>query len=150
MRIQALFIIVVINVAVAAEAKVTAADLVGKWFRHVTAEAPTGFDIVFRADHSFDYVGGDAHGAGKWKLHGGKKLELIYHYDYDRKPISNSSPRQWILIESLSKGRMQVRWYSWEYNKDVPPAANVKPLTPQVWTKQRSRSNQSMQRPLPY
>jgi hypothetical protein len=86
------------------------------------------FAISFRADHSFDYVGGVGHGAGKWLLHDGKNLELIYHYDYDPKPISDSSKRSWIVIDSIGKGRMQVRW-------DLSPSGQLS--SSDVWTKQR-------------
>jgi hypothetical protein len=133
MRPQTLLIIIAIHVAVAADAQVTAADLVGKW----VGDAPAGFHIVFKADHSFDYISGDAHGMGKWELHEGKKLELIFHYDYDPEPISSLSKRSWILIDSLSKDHMRVRKYSWEYNKNISPAPDVQPLPAEVWTKQQ-------------
>jgi hypothetical protein len=73
-------------------------------------------------------MGGDAHSAGKWKLHDGNKLELILHYDYDPKPISHLSKREWIIIESISKGRMRLRWYSSFSGHLLPP---------EVWTKRR-------------
>ena len=105
-----LLISLLITAAAAADGEATSAGLVGQWFRVAPSEHPVTFAISFRADHSFDYVGGDAHGAGKWLLHGGRNLELIYHYDYDPKPISDSSKRSWIVIDSVSKGRMRVRW----------------------------------------
>lgn len=98
-----------LSIAVAASAEVTPAELVGEWHGG-TSSIPVRY--IFRADHSFDSSGGDTHTAGKWKLHGGNKLELIIHYDYDPKPISSSSPRQWALIESIRKGRMRLKWYS--------------------------------------
>jgi hypothetical protein len=134
MRIQAVLICLLLAIAVA-DAGVTSADLIGQWTGGTLGHGDWR-SFTFRADHSFDGTGGDAISAGKWKLHG-NKLELILHYDYDPKPISSSSPREWALIESISKGRMRVRWYSWEYNKDVSPAPDVKPLPPEVWTKRR-------------
>jgi hypothetical protein len=122
-----LLMLLVANVAVAAGAEVTSADLVGKW----VGNAPAGFHIVLRADHSFDYIGGDAHGAGKWKLHDGKKLELIYHYDYDPKPISSSSKRSWLIIDSISKDRVRLTWY----DKDLSPGFQYS--SPEIWTKRR-------------
>jgi len=134
MRTQALPILFLLTVAVAAGADVTSADLIGEWTSGRPSEGAWR-DFTFRADHSFNGIGGDAVSAGKWKLHRGNRLELIIHYDYDPKPISSSSPREWALIEPLSKGRMRVRWYGWEYNKDVSPPPDVQPLPPEVWTK---------------
>lgn len=121
--------------AVAIGDQIRSADLVGEWTSGRPSEGGWR-DFTFRPDHTFDGTGGDAHSAGKWKLHDGNKLELIIHYDYDANPITSASPREWALIESLSKGRMRVRWYSWEYNK-VSPAPDVRPLPSEVWTKRR-------------
>jgi hypothetical protein len=97
-----------LSIAVGASAEVTPAELVGQWHGG-TSSRPVRY--IFRADHSFDSSGGDTHTAGKWKLHHGNKLELITHYDYDSKPISRSSPREWMIIESIDKGRMRFRRY---------------------------------------
>ena len=78
-----------IDLAVAAKAEVTSADLIGEWTSGRPSEGAWR-DFTFRPDHTFDGMGGDAHSAGKWKLHHGNKLELIIHYDYDPKPISRN------------------------------------------------------------
>ena len=135
MRTHALLTMFLLSVAVAARAEVTSADLIGHWTSGKPEEGAWR-DFTFRADHSFDGIGGDARSAGKWKLHG-NKLELILRYDYEREPISRLSRREWAIIESISKDRMRVRWYSWEYNKDISPAPDVKPLPPELWTKRR-------------
>jgi hypothetical protein len=127
MRTQALLTMFLLSVAVAAPAETTSADLIGRWTSGKPEEGAWR-DFTFRADHSFDGIGGDAHSAGRWKLHAGHKLELIIHYDYDPKPITTSSPRQWALIDSLRDGRMRVRWYS---------SFDRQPLPPEVWTKRR-------------
>jgi hypothetical protein len=123
-----LLISLLISAAAAADGEATSTRLLGQWFRLASSQHPGTFAISFRADHSFDYVGGDAHGAGKWLLHDGNNLELIYHYDYDPKPISDSSKRSWIVIYSISKNRMQVRW-------DLSPSGQLSSF--EVWTKQR-------------
>jgi hypothetical protein len=128
MRRRILLITFLVGVAAAAAAEITSADLVGEWFGG-TSSIVTRY--TFRADHSFDYTGGDAHGAGKWRLHDGKKLELIYHYDYERKLISSLSKRDWIVVESVSKGRLRFRWY----HKDLSPGFQLS--SPEVLTKQR-------------
>jgi hypothetical protein len=125
MRIRVQLTTFLLSIAVAASAEVTPAELVGEWHGG-TSSIPVRY--IFRADHSFDGIGGDAHSAGKWKLHGGNKLELIIHYDYDPKPISSLSPRSWMLVDSLSSGRMRVRSYSSDGHYLSPPT---------VWTKRR-------------
>jgi hypothetical protein len=127
MRTHALLTLFLLSAAVAARAEVTSADLIGHWTSGKPEEGAWR-DFTFRADHSFDGIGGDAISAGKWKLHPRNKLELIIHYDHDRKPISDSSPREWVLIDSISKGRMRLRWYS-SFNGHLLP--------PEVWTKRR-------------
>ncbi len=89
---------------------ITSRELIGTWTGGTDAYGEVT-RYTFRADHSFDFIGGDTHWAGKWKLQRGNKLELITHYDYDPKPISSSSPRQWMIIESIHKGRMRFRRY---------------------------------------
>ena len=118
-----LLIILLLGLAVAASGEVTSADLVGKW---IGGSRSVPVDYTFRADHAFHCAGGDVVGAGTWRIHGGKKLELIYHYG--TKPISSSSGRDWFLIDSISKGRVRVRRYS-RLNGQLLPA--------EVWTKQR-------------
>ena len=77
-------------ITVAGRAEVGSANLIGQWTSGKPSEGSWRC-FTFRADHSFDGIGGDAHSAGKWKLHHGNKLEMIIHYDYDPKPISSSS-----------------------------------------------------------
>jgi hypothetical protein len=132
MRRYALLITSLLAVTVAARAQVTSADLVGEWLmRRPALTNRLDCNFTFGANHSFDYVRGDVHGAGKWKLHAGNKLELIYHYDYDRKPISSLSLRDWIIIDSIGKGRMRLRWYN---PVDVSLGFQT---SPEVWTKRR-------------
>ena len=128
MRTRALLITFLLAVPITGRAEITSKDLVGEWFDS-TSSIPARY--TFRADHSFEYTSGDGYGAGKWSLHDGKKLELIYHYDYDPKPISSLSERDWMIVEPISKGRMQVRWY----NKIFRPGHELS--SPEVWTKRR-------------
>ena len=123
MRARVLLIVFLLGPAVAKSGEITSAELMGEWIGG-TSSIP--MEYTFRADHSFHYAGGDVLGAGTWKIHDGKKLELIYHYG--TKPISSSSGRHWFLIDSISKGRVRVRRYS-RLNGQLLPA--------EVWTKQR-------------
>ena len=110
MRLAFLVVALFAAVSVGRADDITSRELVGTWTRGIDAYGQvTRFS--FRADHSFDFNGGDIHWAGKWKLQRGNKLELITHYDYDPKPISGSSPREWMIIESIDKGRMRYRRY---------------------------------------
>ncbi len=125
MRGPALLLMLLFGIAVADAGEIRSADLVGEWVGGTSAIPRR---LTFRADHSYDSLGGDAYSAGRWELHGGNQLELIIHYDYDPKPISSSSPRGWITIESISKGRMRLRWHS---------NLNGHPLPSEEWTKRR-------------
>jgi hypothetical protein len=109
MRTRPLLTTILLGVAVAASAEVTTRNIVGEWVTD-TASRGVANHFTFQADHSFRYSGGDAVGAGKWNLHEGKKLELIYYSDYERKVVSASSHRDWIIIESFSTGHMRANW----------------------------------------
>ena len=131
MRRRILVITFLLGVAVAARAETTSADLVGEW----SSGRPSHVDwrlFTFRTDHSWNGIADDIHGAGKWKLHGGKKLELIYYSDYEHKIISGSSKSDWILIESIIADHMRLRWYAKFTGKFT---GQLLPL--EVWTKRR-------------
>src|ERR1043166_4343052 len=82
MRLAVLLVALFAAVSLSRARDITSRELVGKWTGRIDAYGePTRYS--FRADHSFDVIGGDTHWAGKWKLQPGNKLELITHYDYD-------------------------------------------------------------------
>ncbi len=122
MRTRVLLIGFLLGFAIATSGQVTSPDLVGKW---IGGSSSIAEEYTFRADHAFYCGGGDVVGAGTWRIYGGKKLELIYHYG--TKPISSSSGRDWFLIDAISKGCIQARRYS-RLNGQLLPA--------EVWTKQ--------------
>jgi hypothetical protein len=131
MRRRVLVITFLLGVALAARAEITSADLVGEWSSGTPSHADWRF-FTFRADHSWNGIADDIHGAGKWKLHGGKKLKLIYYSDYEHKIISDSSKSDWILIESIIADHMWLRWYS-KFSGEFTGQL----LPPEVWTKRR-------------
>ena len=131
MRRRVLVITFLLGVAVAASAETTSTDLVGEW----SSGRPSHADwrsFTFRADHSWTGIAYDVHGAGKWNLHGGKKLELIYYSDYEHKIISHSSKIDWILIESIIADHMRLKWYEKFSGK-----LTGRLLPVEVWTKRR-------------
>jgi len=109
---RVLVITFLLGVAVAARAETTSADLVGEW----SSGRPSHADwrlFTFRADHSWNGIADDIDAAGKWKLHGGKKLELIYYSD-------GSIPRKISGSESnsrvpLSQSRVVTRALTLSY-----------------------------------
>jgi hypothetical protein len=128
--VPVLVVTFLLGVAVAVRGGTTSADLVGEW----SSGRPSHADwrlFTFRADHSWNGIAYDVHGAGKWKLHDGKKLELIYYSDYEHKIISNSKI-DWILIESIIGDHMRLRWYEKFAAKETG-----KLLPPEVWTRRR-------------
>lgn len=130
MRRRVLVITFLLGVAVAARAETTSAELVGEW----SSGRPSHADwrlFTFRADHSWNGIADDVHGAGKWKLHE-KKLELIYYSDYEHKIISDSSKSDWILIESIIGDHLRLRWYAKFSGKFT---GQLLPL--EMWTKRR-------------
>jgi hypothetical protein len=129
MRRRVLATIFLLGVAVAVRGETTSADLVGEW----SSGRPSHADwrlFTFRADHSWNGIADTIHGAGKWKLQGGKKLELVYYSDYQHKIVSDSSKSDWILIESIIGDHMRLRWYQKFTGKYTGQL-----LPPEVWTK---------------
>jgi hypothetical protein len=94
---------------------ITSTELIGTWFGGTSSQGDTRF--TFRADHTFDGIDGDAISAGRWKLHRGNRLELIYYSDYDRKVISRSSKHGWLVIKRVASTRFEFV----SFDKDFSP-----------------------------
>jgi hypothetical protein len=129
MRNAVLLVALLAVASASAASDMTSRELIGTWFGGTSSQGDRRF--TFRADHTFDGIDGDAISAGKWKLHGGNKLELIYYSDYERKIISRSSKRGWIVIKPVTTNRIEMAYF----DKDFSPGFQL--ASAGVWTKQR-------------
>lgn len=125
-----IFLVTFLALATASPASdITSRQLIGTWSGGSSSTGDNRF--IFRADHTFDGITGDAIWAGKWKLHHGNNLELIFYSDDERKIVSRSSEHCWILIKPIATNRMEMAYFA----KDFPHGPALPNMG--VWTKQR-------------
>ncbi len=114
-----LLVLLFTSVTAASGTEITSRDLIGTWRGQYYERDSTRF--TFRPDHTFDGVDGDQLFAGKWRLHGGRRVDILLYSDYEKKLVSRTSLRRSIVLDPVNKTRFRISWQDGNhlYNHDV-------------------------------
>ena len=103
MKITLSLIVLLICVAVTDVLGIGPADLVGTWWGKGMHRYNAHYTLY--ADHTYSGGEADMLFEGRWKLHSGKKLELISR---EKAVLTNSRVRKLFVIDSFSRNSLRV------------------------------------------